>query len=210
MGAERVLAMKLAILLCAAAAAAPARDVYFDGANVLHPAFGAEYRVHDHRVELIRGAVVFRLVNSGAPPVEIMTPSVTIQPYFTGDYRIEVNRFGETVIVPYGGDLRVIAPSGSQWLVVGQKMIARGSPNDPEFRIVNAVTPWTRLADRIAQAVRSGGASGGAAFESGASDDNEGARSKPVAAKPDPTPRNAPPKPTEGSPKTASGTPRGK
>ena len=109
--------MKLAILLCAAAVAAPARDVYFDGANVLRPAFGAEYRVDDHRVELIRGAVMFYLVaDSGAPPVEIVTPSVTIQPYFAGDYRIEVNRFGETVIVPYGGDVRVLAPAGrSGW-----------------------------------------------------------------------------------------------
>src|SRR4051794_22122993 len=128
MRSEGALAMKFAILLLVAALSAQARDVYFDTANILRPAFGAEYRIDDHRVELKRGAVLFHLVDSGAPPVEIITPSVTIQPYFAGDYRIEVNRFDETVIVPYGGDLRVVAPSGSQWLPVGQKMIARGSP----------------------------------------------------------------------------------
>src|SRR3954470_16930554 len=102
--------MKLAILLCAAAVAAPARDVYFDSINVLRPAFGAEYVIDDHRVELKRGVVMFHIENSGAPPVEFITPSITIQPYFAGDYRIEVTRFGETVIVPYGGDVRVVAP----------------------------------------------------------------------------------------------------
>src|SRR3954468_11600263 len=135
--------MKLAILLCVATAAY-ARDISFDGVNVLRPAFGAEYRIDDHRVDLLRGAVAFYIADSGAPPVEFVTPSVTIQPYFAGDYRIEVNRFGETVILPYGGDLRVVAPSGSHWLTVGQKMIARGPAADPEFRVVNAVTRWRR------------------------------------------------------------------
>ena len=82
--------MKLDILLCAAAAAAEARDVIFDKVNVLRPAFGATYRVDDHRVELTRGAVAFRVEDSGAPPVDIVTPSVVIQPFFRGDYRIEV------------------------------------------------------------------------------------------------------------------------
>jgi hypothetical protein len=202
--------MKLVILLCAAAAVAPARDVHFDTNNILHPAFGAEYRVADHRVELIRGAVVLHLADSGAPPVEFVTPSVTIQPYFMGDYRIEVNRFGETVIVPYGGDVRVVAPGGSQWLPVGQKMIARGSPADPEFRIVSAVTRWSRLTDRIAQAVRLGGAPGSASFDNGDSDRSERGSSKPSVGKSESTPRSAPPKPSEGSAKTAPATQWGK
>src|SRR5581483_4880568 len=60
-------AMKLAILL--AAAAAPAKDVTFDSANVLHPAMGAEYRVAGRDVELKFGSVTYHLRNSGAPPV---------------------------------------------------------------------------------------------------------------------------------------------
>ena len=89
-------------------------------------------------------------------------------------------------------------------------MIARGSPADPEFRIVNAVTRWTRLADRIAQAMHSGGASGSASFESGDSDEGERANSKPAPAPTAHESRSAPPKPSEGSEKTAPATQRGK
>jgi hypothetical protein len=203
--------MKLAILLCAAAGSASAREVRFDTVNVLRPAFGAAYAVNDHRVELKRGTVVFHLENSGAPPVEIVTPSVTIQPYFAGDYRVEVNRFGETVIVPYGGDLRVVAPSGSQWLPVGQKMIARGSAADPEFRIVSAVSRWRRFADRLANIAHIAWSSGGASYDSGDSSQSDDSGAKPAAPKPDTTPKSSPPKPTEGSRgSSAPATQRGK
>jgi hypothetical protein len=203
--------MKLAILLCAAAASAEARDVYFDNANVLRPAFGTTFRVDDHRVELTRGSVLFHVANSGAPPVEIVTPSVVVQPFFAGDYRIEVNRFGETIIVPYGGDIRVVAPNGSQWLAVGQKMIARGSPADPEFRIVSAVSRWQRLADRIGTLAHTAWTSGGGSVDSGESVQSDERSSKP-AAKSEPAPRSVPAKPSEGSGRSAPApsTQRGK
>ncbi len=202
--------MKLAILLAAAAISVQARDVYFDRANVLHPAFGAAYRVNGHRVELTRGAVTFHLADSGAPPVEIVTPSVTIQPYFAGDYRIEVNRFGESVITPYGGDLRIVAPSGTQWVSVGHKMIARGSPADPEFRVVaNAPSRWRRIASLVAAAIQINAGAGGGSDDSGdATRTTQAAGNAP--AKSDSAAKSPPPRPNDGAPKSASGTARGK
>jgi len=198
--------MKLATLLFVATFAAQARDIYFDQVNVLHPAFGATYRVDDHRVELTGGTLVFHLENSGAPPVEFVTPSVAIQPYFAGDYRIEVNRLGETIIVPYGGDVRVVAPAGSQWVPVGQKMIARGSSADPEFRIVSAFSRWQRLTDLISRLSHNGSVSGGASNDSGESSRPEQTRSKPEV-KVESTARSAPAKPTEaGSGRSAPAT----
>jgi hypothetical protein len=202
--------MKLAILLWAAALAAQARDIRFDGKNLLHAELFTDYRIDDHRVELRRGVLVLHLVDSGAPPVEIVTPSVSVQPFFAGDYRVEVNRFGQSVIVPHGGDLRIVAPAGTQWIAPGQKMIARGGPANPEFRIVDAVSRWQRLAARIASAVQMVSISGGASTDTGQTEESSsGGKSAAPAAKAE-SPKTAPPRPNDNAPRSTSPTSRGK
>jgi len=185
--------MRSAVLLLAAVLTADAKDIPFEG-NVLCPDYFAKYLVSGHRVELTRGVVTFYLADSGAPSVEIVTPSVAVQPFLAGEYRVEVNRFGETNITPAGGDVRVVAPQGAQWVSPGQKMIARGPASAPEFRIVDAVGRWGRLANRIATAVRFGsvGVAAGAGSEEAAAEPARRDERKPEpASKPEPRTHSA-------------------
>jgi hypothetical protein len=142
--------MKAVAILWAAALAAQTRDISFDGVNVLKAERKADLVAGDHRVELRRGKAVFQIQDSGAPAVEIETPCVTVHPYLMGAYQIEVKKSGETTITPYGGDVKVSAPQGVQWVPVGRKMIARGSRSNPEFRIVSALSGWKWIAAQLA------------------------------------------------------------
>jgi hypothetical protein len=182
--------MRTAVLLCAALFAAEAKDITFGGKNVLHPDRFTVVRVDDHRVQLDHGVVTFHIYDSAYRPVEIVTPTVTVQPFLVGEYRIEVTRFGETQVTPTGAQVRVVSPQGAEWVSPGQKMVVRGSAAAPEFRIVDAVGPLRRLANRISAAFNSfsfGGGNGGgteeAAVSTGSSDDSP---AKPAApAQPD-------------------------
>jgi len=179
--------MKLAILLAAAAAAAPAKDVTFDSANVLHPAMGAEYRVAGRDVELKFGSVTYHLRNSGAPPVRIAAGSVSVEPYFAGDYKVEVKRSGEVEITPQqGGSVRVVAAGGTEWVAVGNKMIVRGGGPNPQYRIVSAVSRWSRLATALANinfgaGVAAGGGSDDSSSSSAPSHSGSGGHSAPAS-----------------------------
>jgi hypothetical protein len=182
--------MRTAVLLCAALFAArfaaDAKDITFGGKNVLHPDRFTVVRVDDHRVQLDHGVVTFHIYDSAYRPVEIVTPSVTVQPIMVGEYRVEVTRFGETQVTPTGAQVRVVSPQGAEWVAPGQKMIVRGSAAAPEFRIVDAVGPLRRLANRITAAFNSfsfGGGSGGGeetATESARSDDSKAKPAEPA------------------------------
>jgi hypothetical protein len=148
--------MKAVAILWAAALSAQPREIPFD-ANVLSAERKAELVAGDHRVELKKGKVVFRINDSGAPPVEIDTPCVTVHPYFTGAYKIEVKKSGETTIIPYGGDIKVSAPQGVQWVPVGMKMIARGPKSNPQFRVVSALTGWAWVSAKLGPMMQGGG-----------------------------------------------------
>jgi hypothetical protein len=194
--------MRTAFLILAAALAAGAKDFPFEGENLLRADYFARYAISGHRVELTRGFITYHLADSGAPPVEIVTPSVSVQPFLTGEYRVEVNRFGETHITPAGGDVRVVSPQGAKWVAPGQKLIARGPAAAPEFRIVDAVGRWGRLAARFSAAFQhmSVGASAGSddsSSETAHHDDR--AKPSPPAGKSDaPSRTPAPNHPNEG------------
>jgi hypothetical protein len=138
--------MKPVLLLWAAALTAQAQDIPF-GPNVLRTNRDADLIAASQYVELKRGGVTYSIADSGAPPVEIATPVVTVHPYFAGDYRIEVKQSGESTVTPLGGEVKVSVPGAVEWVPVGKRMIARDSPAGPEFRIVDAVSGWRQVAN---------------------------------------------------------------
>jgi len=163
--------MKPVLFLWAAALTAQAQDVPF-GPNVLRANRDADLIAASQYVELKRGGVTYSIADSGAPPVEIATPVVTVHPYFAGDYRIEVKQSGESIVTPLGGEVKVSIPGAVEWVPVGKRMIARDSPGGPEFRIVDAVSGWRQVASvllMIAQNVNisAAGAGGGSGAASG-------------------------------------------
>lgn len=171
--------MKVAILLWATTLAAQPRLVPF-GPNDLRVEKGADLIAGPSTVELKRGAVTYFLADSGAPPIEIATPNVTVHPYFSGKYRIEVSKKGETTIIPLGGDVKVASPAGVQWLPVGKKMIVRGPETAPQFRIVSAVPLWRQIGLFLAQ-------NANVAVDAGGGSDDS---SEPASSKPAPAPRS--------------------
>jgi hypothetical protein len=179
--------MRLALLLWAASLAAQTSDIPFDG-NVLRVDSKADLIAGDHRVELRRGRVVFHIVDSGAPPVEIVTPNVTVHPYFAGEYRIEVKGSGETVVIPLGGDVKVSAVAGSEWVPVGRKMIVRGPAAAPRFRVVTALTGWRWIGAMLQTMAQNSGSSVSAEAGSNSPSDD----SAPAARHPFP-PTQSPP-----------------
>lgn len=154
--------LRAAALLGAAALSAQTRDVPVHGANLLRIDGKTVLSLGENRIELRRGKLTYRIVDSGAPPVEIVTPIVTVHPYLAGDYRIEVKSSGESIITPLGGEVKVSAPQGAEWVPVGKKMIARGPAANPQFKITTAHTGWRWIAAAMQSASQGGGVQVGA------------------------------------------------
>ncbi len=118
-------------------------DVQFDN-RVFRLAGHTEWRLlpaesGSYRVALDRGSVTCHVVYFPAAELNLATPSVSLAPQVPGIYRITVNGKGETEIAAQQGNIQVFAPTGSEWILTGQKMLARGPADNPQFKIVRAV-----------------------------------------------------------------------
>src|SRR5262249_39387052 len=108
--------------------------------------------------------------------------------------RIAIKAPGECEITVSQGEAEVIAPSGSQAVIAGQKMIVRGPRNDPEFKIVSAVSFWRKAAFLLRDAVQVG-----VALSADHSGDDDKPKT-PGAAPSDPSPKASPPPQTKAAP----------
>jgi hypothetical protein len=152
-------------------------DVEFDSSNTFRLGGNAEIRLLPpqpgrYQTELIKGDV-----SLSTPSITVDTPSVSVRPINEGVYRIALNAAGESEITVRAGEVEVFAPSGSQSVGAGQKMIARGSPSDPEFKIVSVIPKWRRAARIFLASVQIGGI-----FSSAGSDDQGAAKTAPKPA----------------------------
>ncbi len=119
-------------------------EVQFDGANLIRIGAHAEVRLAQlesshYNLQLAHGTVTFRVLRDSPVQVELDTPTVSVRPAEVGVYRIYVQEDGQTEITIRLGSAEIFTPKGSQHLEVGQTMMARGNPADPEFRIVGAI-----------------------------------------------------------------------
>jgi hypothetical protein len=200
--------MRLALLLWAAAVSAQPRDIPVHGTNLLRVDRKADVIVSESRVELKRGKALYRIVDSGAPPVEIVTPAVTVHPYFAGDYLVEVKKSGESTVTPRGGELKVTAPQGVEWVPVGKKMIARGPAANPQFKVVSALTGWRWIAAGLKSAAQGGGGVSVDADVSTSTDDSS--RSRPPTGPPASAPSSVGRGSSSGDTRSGSPPSRGK
>ena len=181
-------------------------DIQFDAANTFRLGSDAEIRLMQpapgrYQTELVKGEI--SLFTAG---IAVDTPSVSVQPVNQGVYRITVNAGRESEITVRAGEVEVFAPSGSQRVSAGQKMLARGSPSDPEFKIVSAIPKWRRAARILLGSVQLS-----AAASSSSSDDKSTAKIAPKpASKTTPTTasngNSKPTPPTRGNFQPASAT----
>jgi hypothetical protein len=126
-------------------------EVQFDWANMMRLAANTEIRLAElesqrYIIQVATGTVTFRVQRDSEAGVEISTPSVSVRPLRKGSYRITVRQDGESEITVRSGEAEVFTPSGVERLRSGKTMLARGSPSDPEFQIVQAIArdSWDR------------------------------------------------------------------
>jgi len=120
-------------------------EVQFDAANMIRLAPSSEVRLGDvqykrYLVQIAQGTTSFRVLRPNDSQVEISTPSVSVRPLGEGTVRVAVKPDGTSEITVRGGEVEVFSPKGTERLRVGQTMMARGDPADPEFQI-NAAIP---------------------------------------------------------------------
>ncbi len=126
-------------------------DVQLDSFHTLRVAGSGEIvftrsEYENYQVSLTRGSLTYRVLGSSPAVSAIDTPSVSVAPSREGLFRIGLLHGGESEIVAEQGEVMVYAPSGSMWLEEGQKLRARGNPNDPEFRLMRRWHVWKRMA----------------------------------------------------------------
>jgi hypothetical protein len=129
-------------------------EAEFDSGDIIRIGGGADVTMTDleanrFQIALGHGTVTFRVLRAGSADIELDTPSVSVRPSQAGTYRVSVTDNGESQIVARAGNVEVFTPRGSQWVSAGQMMLARGTPSDPEFQIVQAAAPddWDRWSD---------------------------------------------------------------
>jgi len=126
-------------------------EVQFDSANLIRVGANAEIRLaelgHNHyHLQIAHGTVTYRVLRESQAQVEVDTPTVSVKPSHVGVYRIYVQGDGQTEITVRVGAVEVATPKGSEQLQAGHTMLARGTPDDPEFQIVPAIAQdeWDR------------------------------------------------------------------
>jgi hypothetical protein len=140
-------------------------EIQFDYANAIRVGASSEVRLSElsegkYQIQVGAGATTFRVLRENQSQIEIATPTVAVRPLGPGTYRISVFQDGSTEITIRSGAADVYTPRGSQRVEAGQTLVARGSPQDPEFQVTAAVPmdDWDRYnadRDREVEASRS-------------------------------------------------------
>ncbi|HEY4359899.1 MAG TPA: DUF6600 domain-containing protein [Bryobacteraceae bacterium] len=136
-------------------------EIQFDWANMIRLAPGSEVRLSQlqykqYQVQIAAGTTMFRVLRQTDAQVEVSTPTVSLRPLQPGSYRVTVHPDGVTEITVRDGDAEIFGPKGSEALHRGQTMMARGTPDDPEFQITSPVANdefdrWNADRDRLLQ-----------------------------------------------------------
>src|ERR1039457_4718492 len=138
-------------------------ELQFDSSSMVRIAANSEVHMgdlqyHHNQIQVALGLVTFTVLRNSDSQNEIALPSVAIHPTRPGAYRILVKEDGTAEITVRGGEAEIANPKGSQTVQAGQTMIVRGSQDDPEFQVANAIQQddWDRWnAERDQQLTRS-------------------------------------------------------
>ncbi|HEY7337215.1 MAG TPA: DUF6600 domain-containing protein [Bryobacteraceae bacterium] len=116
-------------------------EIQFDALNMIRLSFATEVRLSElqykqYQIQIAQGTAMFHVARDNDARAEISTPTVLMRPARQGSYRVTVNPDGTTEIAVRAGQAEVFGPTGSEYIEAGQTMMARGSPSDPEVRVV--------------------------------------------------------------------------
>ena len=92
--------------------------------------------------------------------MRIDTPNIWVTPAQEGAYEISVDSPVKSQVVAEAGSVAVFAAQGHEWVDAGQKMLIRGDPSNPQFKLTSALTVWKRLSIALST-LHVGGGGGG-------------------------------------------------
>ena len=126
-------------------------ELQFDASNLARVAANSEVHMGDleyrrNQVQVALGLLTYTVLRDTQSQNEIDTPLVAVRPKGRGAYRILVREDGSSEITVRAGDADIATAEGSQVLHAGQTMMVRGTKEDPEFQITQAIQEdeWDR------------------------------------------------------------------
>jgi hypothetical protein len=126
-------------------------EIQFDSASMIRLGQNSEVRLtevayHRAQMQVATGTVTFRVLRDSDSQMEIDTPQVSVRPSRQGAYRITIREDGTSEIAVRSGEAEIFTPRGSEPLIAGQMIIARGTTVDPEFQEMSApgLDDWDR------------------------------------------------------------------
>jgi len=133
-------------------------EIQLDAANSLRMGGDASVRIAEleysrFQFQVARGTVTYRVLHPTDVNIEVDTQNLAVRPSKEGVYRIRVDDAGDSEITVRLGTVEVATASGSQWVNVGQTLLARGQAGDPEFKVTDAIAMdvwdhWNENRDR--------------------------------------------------------------
>jgi hypothetical protein len=119
-------------------------EIQFDSSNMVRLGAGTDVGLgnmayRQYQLQLATGTIEYRVLRAQNATVELDTPSISIRPQRTGEYRVTVTPDGTTTVTVRSGQAEIYSPRGSQTLSAGRTMLVRGSQSDPEFQMEAAL-----------------------------------------------------------------------
>lgn len=107
-------------------------ELQFDGSSMLRLASNTQVRLvnmapSSREVQVANGTVALAVLSGQSGNTQIDTPSATIRPTQTGDYRVTVLGNGETLVTVRRGAAVVSSSSGTQTLTPGETLVSYGN-----------------------------------------------------------------------------------
>ncbi len=119
-------------------------EVQFDGASMLRLASNSQVRFVNlspgaREAQVGAGTVDLAELQGTNGGAQIDTPSVTVRPNQSGDYRVSVNGNGQTAVTVRSGSATVSSGAGSQTLTPGSTLVAYGPYSNPSISMQGAI-----------------------------------------------------------------------
>jgi len=114
-------------------------EVQLDFANILRLSGHSEANIagmgDGHmQIQIAQGLAEYSILKGADGDAEIDTPIVAIHPLGEGEYRIEVNAAGETILIVRNGEAEVSTPDGSTKVGKGEMITVQGTGADVQFK----------------------------------------------------------------------------
>ena len=119
-------------------------EVQFDGASMLRLGSSSQVRFVNlgsgsREVQLGGGTVDLAALQGSGDGAQIDTPSLTVRPNQSGDYRVSLGGNGQTLVTVRSGSATISTGQGSQTLTPGSTLVAYGPYNNPQISMQGAL-----------------------------------------------------------------------